>query len=153
MDVLDRLGGVVHAQGVVELLNGGGVQGLQPDRAHSGFDVVPDVLGVVQHGQRLHAPQIVPLPDVQPLPHGHFAGGGVGALIDLHGGGLHLLPDLLLGLAGKAALYLLAGAWIAAGGDPGLPVGIGLAVADNSLLADGTRALCIFSRHDEKSPF
>lgn len=115
--------------------------------------VVPDGHLVCTDGTGLKAAQIVPLPDVQPLSHGEPGGGGVGALVDLHGGGLHLLPDLLLGLAGETALYLLAGAGIAAGGDPGLPVGIRLAVAGDGLLADCARALCIFSRHDEKSPF
>ena len=153
VEVLDCLWGVVNAQTVVELLNGRGVQGLQPDRAHSGLEVVPDVLGVVEHRQRFHTAQVVPRPDVQPLPDSHFAGGGIGALGDLHGGGLHLLPDLLLGLAGEGALKLFAGAGVPAGGDPGLPVGVGFAVAGDGLLADGARALRCFLCHCFFLPF
>ena len=140
MEVLDRLGGVILAEAVIQLLDGGRVQGVKLDRAHGGLEVVPDVLGVVKDRLRLDAAQIVPLPDVEPLAHGKLAGSGVAALVDLHGGGLELLPDLLLGLAGKAALDLLAGAGVPAGGDPGLPVGVRLAVAGDSLLANGSRA-------------
>ena len=106
-----------------------------------GENVVADGRLVRADGTGLQTAQIVPLPDIQPLPYGHFAGGGIGALVDLHGGGLHLLPDLLLCFAGEGALNLFACTGVPAGGDPGLPVCVGLAVAGDGLLADGARAL------------
>ena len=84
--------------------------------------------------------QIFPLPDVQPFPHGHLAGRGVGAPVDLHGHGLHLLPDFLLGLAGKCALDLFASERVPACGDTGLPVGVLLSVPGMCALVDAPTA-------------
>lgn len=93
-------------------------------------------------GAGLEASQIVPLPDIQSLPNGKLAGGGIAALVDGHGSGLHLLPDRFLRLAGEGALYLPAGARIAPSGDAGFPVGVRLAIAGDGFLPDGPRAFC-----------
>lgn len=85
VDVLHGFGGQARfsilpsPQAIIKALDCVGAQRFQLYRPHSGSDVVFDMLGVVQHCHRLYAAQIVPLPDVQPLAHGHFAGGGIGA--------------------------------------------------------------------------
>ena len=99
-------------------------------------------------GGRLYPAQIVPLPNVQPFPHRHLAGRGVGAPVDLHGHGLHLLHNFPLCLAGKRPLDLSAGERVPARGDTGLPIGVSLAVAGVRALVDAPRPVCGSFRHD-----
>ena len=77
----------------------------------------------------------------------------IDALVDLHSGDLHLFPDFLLRLASERPLELFPSAGISPSGYSRLPIGLLSAVAGDGLLADRDRSLCVFPRHDEKSPF
>lgn len=74
MDVLDRLGRQTGSvplrfrQIVIEVLNSRRLQCLQLDRTKGGFQVVLDVLGIVEHCERLYAAEVGFRPCVQPLP-------------------------------------------------------------------------------------
>ena len=139
----DSSGGQLQA--IDKALNGVGVQIGQPDSAQGGHDLVLYVAPICGYRGRFYPAQVIPLPDVQPLAHGHSLRCRIRALVDLHRRGLHLLSDFLLCLAGKRPLYLLAGAGIAASGDAGLPVRVLFAVAGDGLLPDRPAAFCIFS--------
>ncbi len=123
----DRFGrqrGLIPAwlsQVVEKLLDGMGVQLLQPDRSEGGLDINADILVIVLHCKWFYPSKIVMLPDIQPLPHSHFAGGGIGATVDCGHGLGQLLPDLLLRGTVVAGLDLLAPAGIGAYGIAGLP--------------------------------
>ena len=158
MDILDGLGGETRSgQIVVKPLNGVGVQCFQFGCAQSGLQVLLHLFVVVELGQGLQIAQILCYPDVQPLGHGHFAGGFVGACVDGSGGGLQLLGDFLLGLAGDAALDLLAGSGIKALRIPGFVVGVLLALYGFGDLPDGTHTgsgfVLLFALRHKNTPF
>ena len=158
VDVLDGLGGASRSgQGIVKLLDGVGVQGFQLGCSQGRLQVLLRLLGVILLGQRLQVVQILGNPDVQPLGHGHLAGSLVGACVDGSGGGFQLLGDLLLGLAGDAALDLLAGSGIEALRVSGLIVGILLALDGLGDLPDGTHSGggfgFLFALRHKNSPF
>lgn len=117
------------SNGIVEALDGGSGQSIQPDRSQGGENMRPDhcLVGIRRSG--LHAAQILSLPDLQPLAQGDALRGGVGALVDLchHLG--QLLPDLPLRAAVDAALNLPAGAGIPSNGEAGFPPSV-LPLAD-----------------------
>ena len=146
MDILDRFWGQRRGifgagpERVVEALDLIRVQGFQPDRAERRLNVLPDLGGVGDHRKRFDASQILRHPGVQPLAHGDLAGLPIGTRVDLCGGGLHLLADLLLGLSGKGFLHLLSGSGVKAHGEPRLPIGIGLSVAGDGLFPDAAGA-------------
>ena len=78
VDTLHRLGRkawfavVGSAQIIDKALYRVNVQSVQLDRPQGGLDVDPDVFLICLDGEWLYAPQVVPLPDIQPLAHGHF---------------------------------------------------------------------------------
>lgn len=117
------------------------VQLRQFHRAHGGLDMVLDVAGVYFNGPGLGTAQVILCPDVQPLPHGEPGRLRIGPGVDGHGGGLELLPDLPLCLAGERALDLLPRAGVPARGDPGFPIGILFPIPGDCFLADGPAAL------------
>lgn len=88
----------------------------------------------------LYIAQIIPRPDIQPLPHGEPGQIRIGPAIDGHGGGLQLLPDLFLCFASERALDLLPRAGVPARGDSGLPIGVFLPVPCDGLFSDGSAA-------------
>ena len=134
-------------QGIVVALDGVGVECVQLDSAQPWLDPGPDNALVIVHRSGLDGSQVFRSPNVQPLGHGHFAGGGIGTLIDGSGGGLQLLGHFFLGFAGDTALDLLAGAGIVALRESSFPVGVLLATPGNGLLADRAGAGCCFSCH------
>ena len=87
-------------------------------------------------GGGLHAAEILRRPHIEPGANRHFGRGDIGARVDGCRGGLELLGDLLLRLAGDAPLHLLSGAWVSSYGVPRLPVGILLPTAGHGLFAD-----------------
>ena len=60
-----------------------------------------------------------------------------GARVNSRRGGLELLGDLLLRLAGDAPLHLPSGAWVSSYCVPRLPVGILLPTAGHGLFTNG----------------
>ena len=146
VNVPDRLRG--QLQGVYKGLDVVGVEAVQADGSQGGLDVQADVALIGGAGGRLYPAQIVPLPNVQPFPHRHLGGRGVGAPVDLHGHGLHLLHNFPLCLAGESPLDLSAGERVPARGDTGLPIGVSLAVAGVRALVDAPRPVCGSFRHD-----
>ena len=103
---------------------------------------------VVLDGEVLLVPGVLFQPEFYPAFQRDPGGLEVVAVVDVHSGGLHLLPDLLLGFAGKGLLDLLSCAGIGADGDPRLPEGVLSAVAGDRLFADGAAAGGCFFRHD-----
>lgn len=61
--------------------------------------MVPDVRIIGPDSCGLGAAQVFPLPDIQPLAK--VSRGGVCPVVDGHGGGLQIFPDLFLRLSGK----------------------------------------------------
>lgn len=78
MNTLDRLGSktrfiaVRPAQVIDKALHRVNVQNLQLDGAQGWLDMDPDVFVIGLDCQRLHTAQVIPLPDIQPLAHGHL---------------------------------------------------------------------------------
>lgn len=105
--------------------------------------MVPDLALVRLHRPGPDVVQILGGPDIEPLPHSHFAGGLIGAAVDLRHGLGQLLPDLLLCGAVNAALNLFPGARIAAHSKPRLPPSI-RALPDRAAPLGGSGA---FSGH------
>ena len=158
VDVLDGLGGASRSgQGVVKLLDGVGVQSFQLGGTQGRLQMLLRLLGVILLGQGLQVVQILGDPDIQPLAHGHLAGGLVGPGIDGRGGGFQLLGDLLLGLAGDAALDLLAGSGVEAFRVSGFVVCILLPLDGLGDLPDGTHSGSgfgfLFALRHKNSPF
>lgn len=115
VDVLDGLGcKPFFAQTVVIALDRVRGEGFQLHSTQTGLDPGLDHTFVIVHSPGFHTAQVFRRPDIQPLAHGHFAGGCVGAGVNGGGGLLQLLSYLFLCLAGYAALDLLAGAWVVA---------------------------------------
>ena len=135
-------------QPVDERLDRVGVELVKAHGSQNGLDVEPDIILINADRVIFGVAQIFPLPDVQPFPHGHLAGRGVGAPADLHGHGLHLLHNFLLRLAGKRALDLSACERVPACGDTGLPIGVLLSVAGVCALMNAPRSFCGSFRHD-----
>ena len=153
VDVLDGLRcKALFGQPIVVALDGVGVECIQLDGTQAGLDPGLYHALVIVYRSGFDGSQVFRCPDVQPLGNGHFAWGGICALIDGGGGCLQLLGHLLLGLAGEGLLDLLAGAWIVSDGRPGLPVGVLLAAPGDGLLSDGAGAGCCFSCH-KYTPF
>ena len=158
VDVFDGLGGQPGSgQGIVKLLDGVGVQSFQLGGTQGRLQMLLRLLGVILLGQGLQVVQILGNPDIQPLRHGHLAGGLVGACVNGSGGGFQLLGDFLLGLAGDAALDLLAGSGVKALRVSGLVVGILLALDGFRDLPDGAHSGggfgFLFALRHKNSPF
>ena len=80
-------------------------------RTEGRLDVLFYEASVFGSGGGLHAAEILRRPHIEPGANRHFGRGDIGARVDGRRGGLELLGDLLLRLAGDAPLHLLSGAW------------------------------------------
>ena len=147
MDQADGAGGQ-PIQTVYKHLDRVRVELVQANSAQTWLDVVFDVALIYDCCCGFDFTQVFLCPDVQPFPKRHFAGWDVGAPADLHGHGLHFLPDLFLRLAGKTPLDLFAGERVPACGDTGHPIGVLFPIAGVCAFTDAPRSFCGSFRHD-----